>query len=266
MHHDQTSNTNTHKRDKVVLLNIPMDAETPAGRLLRPQALVQEECLRRFIPTIAYRMDLAKARSPDPTVRAAERARFVGMLGRLPPGSLVVTDSQAVDVVDPWTAPGAGVGDVDVTTFSVAMIHRMSGGRLQAYVDGLAAVLDLREGDRLLVAEACNHVRIPEQCDDIGALLVSCFRSIYRPACGWVSSVSDKSHTYTTTTIGLVQIPRKLSLLLPGRGLRIEHAYGREFPSEALRAGRYRLVIHCGGCMIDRQKVCDVRPNGKGTE
>lgn len=192
MHHDQISNTNTHKRDKVVLLNIPMDAETPAGRLLRPQALVQEECLRRFIPTIAYRMDLAKARSPDPTVRAAERARFAGMLGRLPPGSLVVTDSQAVDVVDPWTKDGDGDGDVDVTTFSVAMIHRMSGGRLQAYVDGLAAVLDLGEGDRLLVAEACNHVRIPEQCDDIGGCVSDCGVGEFISAGVWASSVSDQ--------------------------------------------------------------------------
>ncbi len=54
---------------------------------------------------------------------------------------------------------------------------------------------------------------------------------------------------------GLVQIPRKLAQLFPGLPLSIEHAYGREFPSEALRAGRYRLVVHCGGCMIDRQKV-----------
>lgn len=125
-------------------------------------------------------MDLSRARSPDRVVREAERARFVGMLGRLPPGSLVVTDSQAVDVVDPWTTADAGVGEVDVTTFSVAMIHRMSGGRLQAYVDGLATVLDLREGDRVLVAEACNHVRIPEQCDDIGACVSDCFGRIGR--------------------------------------------------------------------------------------
>ena len=154
-----------------------MDAETPAGRLLRPQALVQEECLRRFIPTIAYRMDLAKARSPDAAVREAERRRFVAMLRPLPAGSLVVTDSQAVDVVDPWTR--GGEGEVDVTTFSVAMIHRMSGGRLQAYVDGLAAVLDLADGDRVLVAEACNHVRIPEQCDDIGAPVYGLCRGLY---------------------------------------------------------------------------------------
>eukprot|EP00624_Nannochloropsis_granulata_P007627 evm.model.NODE_8766_length_20533_cov_18.981249.2 len=48
----------------------------------------------------------------------------------------------------------------------------------------------------------------------------------------------------------------------------IDHAYGREFPFEALSKGeggreggreegrgRYDVVVHCGGCMIDRQKI-----------
>lgn len=61
-----------------------------------------------------------------------------------------------------------------------------------------------------------------------------------------------------------MQIPRKLSQLFPGLQLRIDHAYGREFPSAALRAGRYRLVIHCGGCMIDPQKVCIKEGDGDG--
>lgn len=52
-----------------------------------------------------------------------------------------------------------------------------------------------------------------------------------------------------------MQIPRKLAQLFPNVDLVIEHAYGREFPSAALREGRYRLVVHCGGCMIDPQKV-----------
>ncbi len=179
-----------------------MDAETPAGRLLRPQALLQEECLRRFIPTVAYRMDLAQARSPDAAVRAREEGRFADMVRRLPPGSLVVTDSQAVDVVDPWTrgdGESLGAGALDMTTFSVAMIHRMSGGRLQAYVDGLAALLDLKSGDRLLVAEACNHVRIPEQCDDIGGLC--CVRNGTRDLGRWIwmdGTGSDRHSLHTT--------------------------------------------------------------------
>lgn len=48
--------------DAMVFLNIPMDAETPTMRLLRPQALVQEEAIRAFATTVAYRMNLDHAR------------------------------------------------------------------------------------------------------------------------------------------------------------------------------------------------------------
>lgn len=41
--------------DAAVFLNIPMDAETPSMRLLRPQALVQEEAIRYWATTTAYR-------------------------------------------------------------------------------------------------------------------------------------------------------------------------------------------------------------------
>jgi hypothetical protein len=50
--------------------------------------------------------------------------------------------------------------------------------------------------------------------------------------------------------IGTVQIPRRLLEICPG--LRIDHSFGREFPTpEELKA--YRLAVHCGGCMISRQ-------------
>mmetsp|Transcript_30729 Transcript_30729/g.91163 ORF Transcript_30729/g.91163 Transcript_30729/m.91163 type:complete len:235 (-) Transcript_30729:1254-1958(-) len=62
--------------EAAVFLNIPMDAETPTMRLLRPQALVQEEAIRHWATTTAYRMDLAAARSGDPQRVAKERARF----------------------------------------------------------------------------------------------------------------------------------------------------------------------------------------------
>lgn len=42
-----------------MFLNIPMDAETPSMRLLRPQALVQEEAIRYWATTTAYRCGAA---------------------------------------------------------------------------------------------------------------------------------------------------------------------------------------------------------------
>ncbi|CAM9301530.1 unnamed protein product [Discosporangium mesarthrocarpum] len=101
------------------------------------------------------------------------------------------------------------------------MMNFQSMGKMGVFVDGLRALRKLREGDRVLVAEACNHLRIPDKCDDIG----------------------------------MVQIPRGLRNLLPeGQNLEIDHAFGREF-SEVEDLAKYALVVHCGGCMIDRQKV-----------
>jgi len=62
--------------DKMVLLNIPMDEESPSRRLLRPQAMVQEYCLRHFTPTIAYRMNLKAGRSGN-IEKEKERRRFL---------------------------------------------------------------------------------------------------------------------------------------------------------------------------------------------
>lgn len=261
--------------DAMVFLNIPMDAETPSMRLLRPQALVQvcktgvldiaamadapvwctvaaclcqhhagwlylpvthynacigcdlclqEEAIRHWATTIAYRMDLARARSSNPADVAVERGRFSQALKPLlehPGPKVLVTDSQAVDIVHPWTMGEDGKPLVPFTTFSICMIQRMSSGKLPLFVDGLRAFKSLKSGDRVLVAEACNHNRITDNCMDIG----------------------------------MVQITRKVNEAVGG-GVQLDHAFGREYPEvESGALGQYKLAIHCGGCMIDAQKM-----------
>ncbi|KAL4448101.1 hypothetical protein ABPG75_005320 [Micractinium tetrahymenae] len=213
--------------DAMVFLNIPMDAETPSMRLLRPQALVQEEAIRHWAVTLAYRMNLAHARSLDPALVQQERARFLRalqpVLAHQGP-KIIVTDSQAVDILHPWTLdPQTGEELVPFTTFSIAMIHRQSRGQLPLFARGLQAFKELKSGDRVLVAEACNHNRITDICNDIG----------------------------------MVQVPQKLQAQ-GGRGVVVEHAFGREFPEieeEGGGLGSYALAVHCGGCMIDQQKM-----------
>ena len=41
-------------------------------------------------------------------------------------------------------------------------------------------------------------------------------------------------------------------LFLVGPNVTIDHAFGREFPE--MSSQQYQLAIHCGGCMLDRQK------------
>jgi [FeFe] hydrogenase H-cluster maturation GTPase HydF len=106
-------------------------------------------------------------------------------------------------------------GDIPLTTFSITMIQFVSKGMLADFVRGLEAMERLEPGDKVLIVEACNHSRIGED-------------------------------------IGTVQIPRYFARQYPG--VRLEHNFGREFQeNDALNA--YRLIIHCGGCMISPQKL-----------
>eukprot|EP00808_Paulinella_micropora_P007778 g3523.t1 len=208
--------------EAIVFLNIPMDLETPSLRLLRPQALVQEECLRHFATTLAHRMDLKKARSSDFATRQGEKARFIKALKPLLTEGgprLLVTDSQSIDVVHEWTLDDHGKPLLPITTFSIAMAQRQSAQQLGLFVEGLRELDKLKKDDKVLISEACTHNRIPDSCQDI-------------------------------TT---VQIPNLLEAKC-GKGLRVEHSFGKDFP-DITQNKDIRIAIHCGGCMIDRQKM-----------
>jgi len=200
-------------RSGPVLLHIPLDEESPSGRLLRPQEMAMEYLLRLGVPVGMYRTDLLLARSGSKSLSDGERTRFMAFLDSLSYGDsvqLVLTDSQAIDVMNAWVPE-----DVPLTTFSIMMMRSTSGGDLTPFAEGAQALDRLGPGDRILIAEACNHDRIAED-------------------------------------IGTVQIPEQLSAVYPG--VKIEHAFGREFPPPGELA-EYSLVIHCGGCMISPQKL-----------
>lgn len=195
------------EKDQFYILNIPMDEETPPGRYLRPQAMAEEYITRHWAFPVSYRMDLGKARSGDPS----ERKRwndFLNSLQRRP--RAIVTDSQAMDIMKDW-APD----DMLLTTFSIMMINYVSRGKLNDFHKGINALEYIKAGDRILIAEACNHSRIKED-------------------------------------IGIVQIPRYIEQHFPG--VEVEHNFGREF-QENKELEKYSLVIHCGGCMISGQKM-----------
>ena len=135
---------------------------------MRPQALVQEEALRAYATTVAHRMDLPAARGEKgEEALAAERARWDAAMAPLLTAAasghpaLVVTDSQAMDVAHGWTtAPG-----VDLTTFSIAMAHRQSGGRLKEFVAGLEAVKGLRKVKRRMERRGGSVNPLREELD-----------------------------------------------------------------------------------------------------
>jgi [FeFe] hydrogenase H-cluster maturation GTPase HydF len=195
------------EKDEFYILNIPMDEETPPGRYLRPQSMAEEYITRHWAFPVSYRMNLLKARGGD----ISERKRwdtFISTFTKRP--KTVITDSQAMDIMKDWVPD-----DIELTTFSIMMINYMSRGRLEAFVNGVEVLNTLKSGEKILIAEACNHSRIKED-------------------------------------IGTVQIPRLLKKHYPG--VIVDHSFGREFDEKG-NLKDYKLVIHCGGCMISPQKM-----------
>lgn len=206
------------KKGDSVLLNIPMDLETPTSRLLRPQEYVFENLMRAYVTTVGYRMDLKVARANKCSLKNKEYLRFVSTIKTLKEKlnlKLIVTDSQAVDIVHPWTLDIKGKPIINITTFSIVMANYMSGGKLEKFVKAAEIFHSLKKGDKILIAEACNHNRISED-------------------------------------IGTYQIPKKIEKFFGPDNIKIDHAFGREFSEYDL--DQYKLVIHCGACMIDKQK------------
>ena len=87
-------------------------------------------------------------------------------------------------------------------------------GFLETAINGVSAIKDLEDKDRVLMAEGCTHHR---QCNDIGTVKI--------PA--WLRA-------YT------------------GKDLLIETCSGNDFPTDLTP---YKIVIHCGGCMLTENTV-----------
>jgi [FeFe] hydrogenase H-cluster maturation GTPase HydF len=202
------------KKNSIVFLNIPMDEETPEKRLLRPQLMVEEFLIRNFIQTFSYRMDLKKARSKNKLFLNEEKNRFehfINLLNSKNDLSLIITDSQAIDVISKWNK------NIPVTTYSIIMINYLSNGNLKTFIDGVKILDNLKKGDKILILEACNHDRKNED-------------------------------------IGTKQIPDKIEEMYGKNNIIIDHSFGRVFPNEE-KLKEYKLLIHCGGCMIDSQMI-----------
>ena len=142
--------------DKSIFLNIPLDIESPTGRLLRPQTMTIEFALRRLSTITAYNMNLKEARSPN------YQNEYQRYLKNIQNASLIITDSQAIDIIHKWTPLST-----PITTFSVMMANIQSGGKLTEFSRGINALSHLKKGDKVLICEACNHDRIG---DDIGTV------------------------------------------------------------------------------------------------
>lgn len=190
--------------DRVVCV-CPIDTSAPKGRLILPQVQVIRECL-----------DLhAVCSVVQPEELADEIAR---VRGRNSDKVLVVTDSQAVGGVKSVIGLQPPDSKILLTTFSVLFARQK--GDFAEFVRGVRAVRSLKDGDTVLVSEACTHRR---HCEDIGTN----------------------------------KIPKAVTALSGRRKLNFEFSSGTTFNPETMRAlgDHAALIVHCGGCMLTRREL-----------
>lgn len=176
--------------DTVVCV-VPIDLAAPKGRLILPQVQV----LREILDCDAIAL----------VVKERELEQAISNLKLSP--SLVITDSQVILKVAADVHEG-----IPLTTFSTLFARYK--GDLNQLVQGAAAIDTLRDGDRILMGEACSH---HIQADDIGR----------------------------------VKLPRWITQYT-GKDLRFDVYSGHDFPDNL---EEFRLVVHCGACMLNRMEM-----------
>lgn len=128
----------------LAVLVVPIDKSAPKGRLILPQ----QQVIR----------DILESGAVSVVVRDTELADIWKLLGRKP--RLVITDSQVFEKAARETPE-----DIALTSFSI-LFARYKGSLYQAAA-GAQTLEELKDGDKVLIAEGCTHHR---QCEDIGTV------------------------------------------------------------------------------------------------
>ncbi|MDR2192398.1 MAG: [FeFe] hydrogenase H-cluster maturation GTPase HydF [Endomicrobium sp.] len=133
---------NIVKKDDTVILIMPIDLGAPRGKIIMPQ-----------IQTTRHILDLNACAY---TVQDTEYQTALNSLKVKP--VIAITDSQAVKRVAAITPP-----DIKLTTFST--VYAADKSDIVEMAKGAAALQTLKDGDKVLIAEACTH---HASADDIG--------------------------------------------------------------------------------------------------
>ncbi len=175
----------------LVVLIVPIDLEAPKGRIILPQVQTIRDCLDNNQMTLV--------------VKESEYINCLSKLKRDP--DLVICDSQVVSFM-----VGNTPERIKSTTFSI--VFSRNKGDLAEEAKAVTVIDQLKDRDRILIAEACSHHPIE---DDIGR----------------------------------IKIPKWLNQYT-GKKLQIDSCAGRDYPDDL---SQYKLIIHCGGCMITRREM-----------
>lgn len=175
----------------MALLVVPIDSGAPKGRLILPQ----QQMLRAILDAGAIGLVCKDTELQEALQKLAAPPKFV------------ITDSQVFDKVNKIVPKS-----VPLTSFSILMARYK--GNLPLLAEGVKAVEQLKDGDKVLICEGCTHHR---QCEDIG-------------------------------TVKLPNMIRRYTKVEP----LFSFTSGVEFPTDV---SSYKLVVHCGGCILNRKEV-----------
>ncbi len=158
--------------DTVVLVT-PIDESAPKGRLILPQ----QQTIR----------DILDAHATAVVTRETELAQTLDSLKN--PPALVITDSQAFGAVSKIVP-----SHIPLTSFSILFARYK--GNLNILANGAMELDFLKDGDKVLISEACTHHR---QCNDIGTVKLP----------GWIKKHCGKELEFDFTSGG--EFPEELS-------------------------------------------------------
>jgi hydrogenase maturation GTPase HydF len=129
-----------------VVLVTPIDKAAPKGRLILPQ----QQTIRDILESDAMAI----------VTKEYELRETLSYLAKKP--KLVITDSQVFLKVAADTPK-----DILMTSFSILFARQK--GDLPEFIRGARAIDELKDGDKVLIAEGCTHHR---QADDIGSVKI----------------------------------------------------------------------------------------------
>lgn len=130
---DATMIGNLLPEGSTIIMVVPIDSEAPKGRIILPQVQFLRDCLDHGMKTIVVRdTELEEALKEQKKV------------------DLVVTDSQAFKFVSQVVPE-----NIPLTSFSMMMASIK--GDLKKLIAGIDAIKNLKDGSKILMAEACTH-------------------------------------------------------------------------------------------------------------
>ncbi len=133
-------------KEDIVILVTPIDSGAPEGRLILPQV----QTIRDIIDHEAISL----------VTKQKQLATAITSLEKKP--ALVVTDSQVFNEVDKIVPE-----NILMTSFSLLFARYK--GDLDIYLKGCKKLNNLKDGDKVLIAEACTHRK---QHEDIGTVKI----------------------------------------------------------------------------------------------